>query len=105
MHRPALLLIIALFTLPAATYAQSAPVDCSQARDPVRCMARQQAKVDCKDQQGRARQQCQRKRLPAPDCSRAEDQERCEMRQQARVVCQDKTGKELRACLNEHGMH
>lgn len=99
-----LLLGLAL-ALPSLASAQNAPGECSQARDPARCAARQQAQLDCKDQRGRAKQQCLLDKLPPPDCSQAEDRQRCEMRQQARAACQGKAGKELRACLREHGAH
>jgi hypothetical protein len=85
-----------------AACAAPAPVEnCPQARDPARCVARQQAQGECQGLRGRARQQCLLNHLPPPDCSVAEEPARCQQRQQARIACKGKTGKAWRACLNE----
>lgn len=96
--------LLAMFCA-APALAQNVVAECDAARDPTRCVARQQAQVECRELRGRARQQCLHDRLPPPDCSKAEDRQRCETRQQARAACQGKSGKELRACLRAQGMH
>lgn len=79
---------------------QAVPVDhCPQARDPARCVARQQAQDECQDLRGRARQQCLLNHLPPPDCHASDDPARCQQRQQARAACKGKSGKVWRACL------
>jgi len=85
--------------------AQSAAVprqaDCSQARNPVNCAARQQARAACKDVKGAAFRQCIEDALPAPDCSKARNPQRCEERQNARVACQGKVGRAHKQCLHD----
>jgi len=78
-------------------------MDCGAARDPARCVGRQQAQDACQDLRGRARQQCLLDHLPAPDCSAAEAPTRCQQRQQARAACKGLSGKAWRACLSEQG--
>ena len=79
-----------------------AVANCSQARDPARCLAMQEARAACQRQRGAAKRQCLRGKLPAPDCHQAPDPQRCQARLQAQAACRAKTGKLLRQCLREH---
>ena len=78
-----------------------AKANCDQARDLRRCLAMQQARALCQDEQGIARRRCLREKMPAPDCGKAPDPRRCLARQQARLACQGRPGKELRQCLRQ----
>jgi len=108
--RPALLaatlaLAVSRLFVPSAVLAQPLPAparDCTQARDPARCMAMPQARASCRALRGEARRQCIEDHLPPPDCRRAPDPERCQMRQQAREACKGKVGPERRQCLRQH---
>lgn len=76
-----------------------AMMDCSKARQPERCEARNQAMEQCKDQTGPARRQCMREKMPPVDCSKARVPARCEAAQKAREACKDKVGPEMRSCM------
>lgn len=73
--------------------------DCGAARDPARCVARQQAQEECQPLRGRARQQCLLNHLPPPDCNASDDPARCRQRQQARAACKGQSGHAWRTCL------
>ena len=76
-------------------------VDCSKARNPQNCEARQTAMETCKDQRGPSRKQCVEDSLPPPDCSKAPNPQRCEARQKARDACKGKYGPDRKACQRE----
>lgn len=73
--------------------------DCNLARDPTRCVAWQQAQIECQEKSGKEKRQCMLAKMPPPDCSKAPEPERCEVKEKARKACQGKPGKEFRACL------
>jgi hypothetical protein len=56
-------------------------VDCSVARDPRRCEARQMAQEACNGLQGQARSACVSAAMPPPDCSYAPDTTQCQAKQ------------------------
>jgi hypothetical protein len=100
-------LVAAGFPLDAA--AQAGPgggprkaVDCSKARAPERCQARQTARAACQDKQGPAHRQCVEEHMPPPDCSKSPNPQRCTEMQAARMACKDKTGPAHRQCMREH---
>lgn len=64
--------------------------DCTTARHPEQCAARQKAYAECQGKIGREMKLCVRDKMPPPDCRRAADPQRCEERQQARAACRDK---------------
>ena len=82
--------------------AERPAMDCSKARNPERCEARQKAMETCKDKRGKARQSCVEDSVPAPDCGKAQNAQRCEARQKAREACKGKLGKERRVCQREN---
>lgn len=101
------LLITGLFlSLPAMAQpevqpaTQSAPEECAQARDPVRCAARQAALITCAEKRGAEKQACLQESLPPVDCSQADNPEECAAIEQAKEKCADKKGTALTACLN-----
>jgi hypothetical protein len=100
-----LLLLLAVGLLPTGALAAADAADCSRARDPERCTARQAAIKACADARGPEKRACLDAALPPPDCSRATDRSRCEAVQKARDACKDKRGKALKACLagEKHG--
>lgn len=75
--------------------------DCSQARNPEHCAARQQARTACKDKKGAAFRQCVDDAMPAPDCSKARNPQRCEAHEQARQSCKGKVGREHKQCMHD----
>lgn len=85
--------------LSVSSFAQA--VDCSKARNPQNCEARQKAMEGCKDKTGPTRRQCVEDNMPPRDCSKAKSQQRCEDQQKAREACKGKVGKERRACMHE----
>jgi hypothetical protein len=85
----------------AAGMPGSGLADCSRARNPQNCEARQTALELCKDQRGPARAQCVEDNLPPPDCSKARNPDRCAARQAARAACTGKYGAARRACQRE----
>lgn len=80
---------------------QAAPVDCSKARNPAQCEARQKARQACKDRKGAEFRQCIQDNMPPPDCSKARNPQRCEARQKAREACKGKVGREHRRCMRD----
>lgn len=102
MTRTSIVMAIAglLFAVPAPaqTGASGTAGDCALARDPLRCMALQKARVHCKDKRGSARQKCIQEKLPAPDCNRDPAPSRCEARQLIQAACRGKTGKARQSC-------
>lgn len=91
--------LAATLSLTAQAQAPQA-VDCSKARDPQRCEARQKARAACKDKaRGPEHRQCVEEHMPPPDCSKARNPERCTAMQAAREACKGKTGPEHRQCL------
>jgi len=84
----------------AATEAAPA-VDCSKARDPQRCQAREAARAACQGKRGAAHRQCMEDGMPPPDCGRSADPTRCAAKQAAREACRDKTGPAHRQCMRE----
>lgn len=100
------LLITGLFlSLPAMAQpevqpaTQSAPEECAQARDPVRCAARQAALITCAEKRGAEKQACLQENLPPVDCSQADNPEECAAIEQLKEKCADKKGTALTACL------
>lgn len=85
----------------ASTRSNLVVADCAAARDPVRCLALQQARLACQSQRGVARRKCLREKLPPPDCRQAPDPQRCQAYQEAQIACRGKAGKALRACLGK----
>lgn len=81
--------------------AANAPPDCSKAKDPARCEARQKARDACKAIKGLDYKTCIHDHMPAADCSKARDPQRCEARQQAHEACKGKYGAERRQCMRE----
>ncbi len=94
-------LFAALLAFPSMAEPADEQTDCSKARDPVRCIARQQAQIECKEKSGKEKRQCMLAKMPPPDCSKAPEPERCEAKEKARKACQGKPGKEFRACLRK----
>lgn len=89
-----------LFSLGAP--AQPSPpraVDCSKAKQPAQCEARQQARAACRGKKGLDHRACLQDNLPAPDCTRARNPQRCEAREKAREACRGKYGPDRRECL------
>lgn len=84
-------------TLPAPT--TEAPVDCSRARDPVRCEANQAALAACSHERGKRKTACLAERMPPIDCSKAANPRRCESIERAKQTCADKRGKAQQSCL------
>lgn len=79
---------------------QSTPGECAQARDPVRCAARQAALITCAEKRGSEKQACLQESLPPVDCSQADNPEECATIEQVKEKCVDKKGAALTACLN-----
>ncbi len=77
-------------------------VDCSKARDPQRCEARQKASEACVGQRGAAHRQCMEDHMPPPDCSKTRYPARCEAMVAAREACKDKVGPDRRQCMEDH---
>lgn len=73
--------------------------DCSKARDPARCEARQRAREDCKDKHRAQKRQCLEEQMPLPDCSKAKYPERCAATVAASEACRGKFGPAHRQCL------
>jgi hypothetical protein len=78
-----------------------APADCSKARDPQRCEARNKALEACKELRGPGHRQCMQDRMPPADCSKAPNPQRCEQHRQAFDACKDKVGPEFRDCMRD----
>ena len=89
----------ALLSLPA--WAQSAADYCAEARDPVRCEARQAALKNCAEKRGAEKRACLEASIPPVDCSKAQNPQNCEAAQKAKEVCKGKTGKDLKRCLRD----
>lgn len=84
--------------------AQPGPaVDCTKARDPQRCEARQKARDACKDKPAAQRRQCIQEQMPPPDCSKARNPQRCTALQAGRQACKGKAGADYRQCLRAQG--
>lgn len=79
---------------------QSPPEECAQARDPVRCAARQAALITCAEKRGAEKQACLQESLPPVDCSQADNPEECVAIEQLKEKCADKKDTALTACLN-----
>lgn len=75
--------------------------DCSKARNPQNCEARQKAMEGCKDKTGPARRSCVEDAMPPRNCSKAKNPQRCEEQQKAREACKGKVAKERRGCMRE----
>ena len=75
--------------------------DCSVARDPRRCEAKQAVSEACHDLQGQARSACMREALPPPDCSRLPNTAECQSGLAAAEACKDKRGRVNRRCLRK----
>ncbi|MDO8346677.1 MAG: hypothetical protein Q7S85_02150 [Rugosibacter sp.] len=86
-----------LLALPAL--AQTSAPECAEARDPVRCEARQAALATCAEKHGADKRACLDARMPPLDCSKAADPQRCEAIERAKEICKGKNGKELKSCL------
>lgn len=82
------------------------PLDCTKARNPERCQARQEekqkARAICKGRMGTEYKQCMQQNMPPVDCGKSPNPERCAKRQQARAACKDKVGPEHRQCLRDN---
>ena len=89
---------LALTYLPAL--AQTA-ADCTKARDPARCEARQKALETCKEKRRAERRLCLEEQLPPPDCRKATFPERCLAAVTSRDICRTKFGPEQRQCLRD----
>ena len=93
---------------PQAAPAQTkrTPADCSKAKDPALCKARDEARKTaleaCKDTKGKAHQECMQQKKKAVDCSVAQDPARCTQHQKARELCKDKPAAEHRQCLRDN---
>lgn len=94
----------ALDSSPVGAQATPSSVDCAEARDPVRCLARADAIAACADLHGTPKRDCLLTRLPPPDCKAAPNPARCELEQAARESCKSKFGKALSDCLRENGI-
>ena len=99
MKRILLLAAGALLALPAS--AQTTTDECAQARDPLRCEARQAALKTCAEKRGAQRRACLDASIPPVDCAKAQNPSACESAQKAKEICQGKTGKELKKCLRD----
>lgn len=99
------LLAGAALLLSAGAYAQSqqntADADCSKARDPARCDARQAAIAACAETRGAKKRQCIESKMPPVDCGKAQNPARCDARQKAREACKDQVGKAHKQCLRK----
>lgn len=99
------LLAIPAHAQPASAGAGSGPgpgkADCSKARNPQNCEARQKAMAGCQDKTGPARRSCVEDAMPPRDCGQAKSPQRCEAQQKAREACKGKSGKERRNCMRE----
>ena len=89
----------ALLSLPAC--AQSAADYCAEARDPIRCEARQAALKNCAEKRGIERRVCLDASMPPVDCGKAQNPQACETAQRAKEICKGKTGRELKKCLRD----
>jgi hypothetical protein len=80
--------------------------ECAQARDPVRCEARQAALASCADSHGVYKRACLEAALPAVDCSKSKKPETCDRAQRAKSkvmeACKGKVDEELVQCLKQH---
>ena len=76
-------------------------VDCSVARDPRRCAAKQVASEACHDLQGQARSACMRDVVPPPDCTHAPNTSECQSKLAVEAACKNKRGKVNRGCVNK----
>jgi hypothetical protein len=74
------------------------PADCSVARDPRRCAAKETAKEACGELQGSARSACISAAMPPPDCNMAPDISGCESKKGKVKSCGSKHGKALQKC-------
>ena len=90
-----------LLSLGAQAQPGPAAVDCSKAKNPAQCEARQHARAACRDKKGPDHRACMADNQPAPNCARAQNPQRCEARQQAREACKGKYGPERRQCLRD----
>jgi len=97
MKQLAVLISGVVLALPAL--AQTAAAECAQARDPVRCEARQAALAACAEKHGAAKHACLETSMPPLDCSKAVDPQHCAAIERAKEICKGKNGKELKACL------
>lgn len=84
--------------------------DCTQAKNPTQCQARQdamkanhdKAKQACQEKTGKERQNCMRLHmLNMTDCSQSVHRERCEARKAAASKCQNQTGEAFQICMKK----
>ncbi|MCF8151225.1 MAG: hypothetical protein K9K30_06305 [Burkholderiaceae bacterium] len=99
MNKVLMLGASALLTLPA--FANTAASDCINARDPVRCEARQAALTSCAAKRGAEKQACLEASLPPVDCSKSQNPRQCEAVEQAKLLCAGKSGKAEEKCLRD----
>jgi hypothetical protein len=95
------LLALPVLAQPAPAGDSSSKTNCSKARNPQNCEARQKAMENCHDKTGPARRACVEDAMPPRDCSQAKSPQRCEAQQKAREACKGKEGKERRNCMRE----
>lgn len=86
---------------PAGGPRQPAQADCSKARNPAACEARQKAREACKDRKWAEFRQCVQDNMPPPDCGKARNPQRCETMNKAREACKGKYGREHRQCMRD----
>lgn len=75
--------------------------DCTQARDPARCEARQKARAACIQHQGKKLRQCIQDHMPPPDCTKSRRRERCESLVKAQAACRDVAYQGKSMCLQQ----
>lgn len=97
MKQLAVLISGVVLALPAL--AQTAAAECAQARDPVRCEARQAALAACADKHGADKRACLETNMPPLDCSKAVNPQHCAAIERAKEICKGKNGKALKTCL------
>jgi len=78
--------------------------DCSVARDPRRCAAKETAKEACSELQGSARSACISAAMPPPDCGMAPDIAGCGSKTKKDKACGAKHGKALQKCKQAAAM-
>lgn len=94
-----LVILISGVVLALPALAQTAAAECAQARDPVRCEARQAALTTCAEKHGADKRTCLETSMPPLDCSKAVDPQHCAAIERAKEICKGRNGKELKACL------
>ena len=97
--KPWLPFVLCSFISLSSLAQEPASAGCAQARDPLRCEARQTALVACADKRGAEKRVCFDALMPPIDCSKAEDPAHCEAIERAKEICKGKNGKQLKACL------